>query len=180
LWAALRLSPSTSTVPAGLWHRPAPAAAGTLAAAPSSRRLAGSIPSCALESPHRQPVPPQRARRHRRRPGRQVRAGPGGWSILDNITLTVHEGTSVAIVGASGSGKTTLLGLLAGLDLPSRGRIALAGQDLSALDEEARAQLRARGRLRVPELPPAAGADRRRECRAAAGTGRTRRPGAGR
>lgn len=58
--------------------------------------------------------------------------------------MTVHEGTSVAIVGASGSGKTTLLGLLAGLDVPSRGRILLAGQDLGALDEEARARLRAR------------------------------------
>ena len=58
--------------------------------------------------------------------------------------MTVHEGTSVAIVGASGSGKTTLLGLLAGLDLPSRGRITLAGSELGALDEEARAQLRAR------------------------------------
>ena len=58
--------------------------------------------------------------------------------------MTVHEGESVAIVGASGSGKTTLLGLLAGLDLPSHGTIALAGADLSALDEEARAQLRAR------------------------------------
>ena len=71
--------------------------------------------------------------------------GPEGEvHILDNITLTVHEGTSAAIVGASGSGKTTLLGLLAGLDLPSRGRIALSGQDLGDLDEEARAQLRAR------------------------------------
>lgn len=58
--------------------------------------------------------------------------------------MTVHEGQSVAIVGASGSGKTTLLGLLAGLDLPSRGRITLAGASLSELDEEARAQLRAR------------------------------------
>ncbi len=58
--------------------------------------------------------------------------------------MTVHEGESVAIVGASGSGKTTLLGLLAGLDLPSKGRIALAGAELNDLDEEARAQLRAR------------------------------------
>ncbi|WP_312711455.1 ATP-binding cassette domain-containing protein, partial [Stenotrophomonas sp.] len=58
--------------------------------------------------------------------------------------MTVHEGESVAIVGASGSGKTTLLGLLAGLDLPSRGRITLAGESLDTLDEEARAQLRAR------------------------------------
>ncbi len=58
--------------------------------------------------------------------------------------MTVHEGQSVAIVGASGSGKTTLLGLLAGLDLPSRGQITLAGANLGELDEEARAQLRAR------------------------------------
>ncbi len=64
--------------------------------------------------------------------------------ILDNIDMTVHEGQSVAIVGASGSGKTTLLGLLAGLDLPSRGQITLAGSTLGELDEEARAQLRAR------------------------------------
>ncbi|RLK52044.1 putative ABC transport system ATP-binding protein [Stenotrophomonas rhizophila] len=58
--------------------------------------------------------------------------------------MTVHEGESVAIVGASGSGKTTLLGLLAGLDLPTHGTIALAGAELNTLDEEARAQLRAR------------------------------------
>lgn len=58
--------------------------------------------------------------------------------------MTVYEGESVAIVGASGSGKTTLLGLLAGLDLPSHGTIALAGAELNTLDEEARAQLRAR------------------------------------
>ncbi|WP_269077589.1 ABC transporter ATP-binding protein [Xanthomonas cannabis] len=60
------------------------------------------------------------------------------------MSLTVSEGDSIAIVGASGSGKTTLLGLLAGLDLPSRGNIALSGQDLGQLDEEARAALRAR------------------------------------
>ncbi|NIK00031.1 putative ABC transport system ATP-binding protein [Xanthomonas arboricola] len=58
--------------------------------------------------------------------------------------MTVSEGDSIAIVGASGSGKTTLLGLLAGLDLPSRGSIALSGQDLGQLDEETRAALRAR------------------------------------
>ncbi|MBB4722925.1 putative ABC transport system ATP-binding protein [Xanthomonas euvesicatoria] len=60
------------------------------------------------------------------------------------MSLTVSEGDSIAIVGASGSGKTTLLGLLAGLDLPSRGSIVLAGQDLGQLDEEARAALRSR------------------------------------
>ncbi|WP_326520196.1 ABC transporter ATP-binding protein [Xanthomonas arboricola] len=60
------------------------------------------------------------------------------------MSLTVSEGDSIAIVGASGSGKTTLLGLLAGLDLPSRGSIALSGQQLGQLGEEARAALRAR------------------------------------
>ncbi|WP_275126901.1 ABC transporter ATP-binding protein [Xanthomonas arboricola] len=64
--------------------------------------------------------------------------------MLDNVSLTVSEGDSIAIVGASGSGKTTLLGLLAGLDLPTRGSIALSGQDLGQLDEEARAALRSR------------------------------------
>ncbi len=72
-------------------------------------------------------------------------SGPEGTvHILDNIGLTIGEGDSVAIVGASGSGKTTLLGLLAGLDLPSRGRICVAGHELGQLDEEARAALRAR------------------------------------
>lgn len=76
--------------------------------------------------------------------GKSVHGPEGEVHILDNVSMTVHEGTSVAIVGASGSGKTTLLGLLAGLDLPSRGSITLAGSRLDALDEEARAQLRAR------------------------------------
>nr|WP_249404460.1 ATP-binding cassette domain-containing protein [Stenotrophomonas sp. CFBP 13724] len=76
--------------------------------------------------------------------GKSVHGPEGEVHILDNISMTVHEGTSVAIVGASGSGKTTLLGLLAGLDLPSRGSITLAGSVLGSLDEEARAQLRAR------------------------------------
>nr|WP_301541706.1 ATP-binding cassette domain-containing protein [Xanthomonas euvesicatoria] len=76
--------------------------------------------------------------------GKSVSGPEGTLHILDNVSLTVSEGDSIAIVGASSSGKTTLLGLLAGLDLPSRGSIALAGQDLGQLDEEARAALRAR------------------------------------
>ena len=76
--------------------------------------------------------------------GKSVAGPEGEVRILDGVDLTVDEGDSVAIVGASGSGKTTLLGLLAGLDLPTRGSIELAEQRLDALDEEARAALRAR------------------------------------
>lgn len=69
--------------------------------------------------------------------------GPDGrLTIFDRVSLEVARGDSLAIVGASGSGKTTLLGLLAGLDRPSSGTIALAGERLDRLDEEARARLR--------------------------------------
>jgi putative ABC transport system ATP-binding protein len=64
--------------------------------------------------------------------------------ILQDIALEVMPGEAVAIVGASGSGKSTLLGLLAGLDTPSSGRVRLDGIDLSGLDEDGRAALRAR------------------------------------
>lgn len=71
--------------------------------------------------------------------------GPDGrLLILDDVSLSVARGDSLAVVGESGSGKTTLLGLLAGLDRPSAGSIILAGQTLDALDEEARARLRRR------------------------------------
>ena len=65
-------------------------------------------------------------------------------TILHENSFFVRHGETVAIVGASGSGKSTLLGLLAGLDLPSRGEVILAGQALGALDEDARACLRGR------------------------------------
>lgn len=65
-------------------------------------------------------------------------------TILDDITLAINAGESVAITGPSGSGKSTLLGLLAGLDVPTRGEVWLDGQSLFTLDEEGRAALRAR------------------------------------
>ncbi|HNQ76347.1 MAG TPA: ATP-binding cassette domain-containing protein, partial [Pseudothauera hydrothermalis] len=68
--------------------------------------------------------------------------GQSRLDILSDIAFTVGPGESVAIVGASGSGKSTLLGLLAGLDVPTAGTVRLLGQDLFALDEDARAALR--------------------------------------
>lgn len=62
--------------------------------------------------------------------------------ILDQINLSIEAGESVAFTGASGSGKTTLLGLLAGLDVPSEGKVKLLEKDLSSLDEDQRASLR--------------------------------------
>jgi len=76
--------------------------------------------------------------------GKVVPSGDGTLSILHEISFAVTAGEAVAIVGASGSGKSTLLGLMAGLDLPSSGTVHLGGQDLAALDEDARAELRGR------------------------------------
>jgi putative ABC transport system ATP-binding protein len=64
--------------------------------------------------------------------------------ILHDINITINAGESVAITGSSGSGKSTLLGLLAGLDIASQGQVLLAGHDLGALNEDARAALRQR------------------------------------
>ena len=76
--------------------------------------------------------------------GKQVSSPEGTLAILADVTLDVRRGESVAVVGASGAGKSTLLALLAGLDEPTSGRVWLAGRELTALDEDGRAALRAR------------------------------------
>jgi len=71
-----------------------------------------------------------------------VDTSAGQLTILKGIDLEIKKSESVAIVGESGSGKSTLLGLLAGLDSPSHGSISLDGQEITVLDEEARARVR--------------------------------------
>ncbi len=73
---------------------------------------------------------------------KQVLSGDQPLTILHEVNFSVAAGDSLAIVGASGSGKSTLLGLLAGLDVPSSGRVLLNGADLFELDEDGRAGLR--------------------------------------
>jgi len=65
-------------------------------------------------------------------------------TLLAGIDFDIAAGESVAVLGASGAGKSTLLGLLAGLDLPTRGKVWLDSVDLSTLDEDGRAALRGR------------------------------------
>ncbi|MXS85402.1 ATP-binding cassette domain-containing protein [Nitrosomonas sp. HPC101] len=75
---------------------------------------------------------------------REVDTGGDRLTILQDINLQVSAGESIAVVGASGSGKSTLLGLLAGLDVPTRGTVFLDGEDIFKLDEDERASLRGR------------------------------------
>lgn len=75
---------------------------------------------------------------------KQVKDATGTLTILHEISFSLRQQESVAIVGASGSGKSTLLSILAGLDTPSAGSVHLAGEDLFALDEDARAAVRGR------------------------------------
>ena len=74
---------------------------------------------------------------------KQVSSPEGSLTILSNVSFAIDKGDSVAVVGASGAGKSTLLALLAGLDLPTEGEIWLDGVNLTNLDEDGRAAVRA-------------------------------------
>ena len=73
---------------------------------------------------------------------KQVTTPDHALTIVSNASFEVRAGEAIAILGASGSGKSTLLGLLAGLDVPTSGRVWIGTEDLFALDEDGRARLR--------------------------------------
>ena len=74
---------------------------------------------------------------------KEVSSPEGSLTILSDVSFSIAAGESVAIVGPSGAGKSTLLALLAGLDLPTKGNVILDGANLSELDEDGRARMRA-------------------------------------
>ena len=74
---------------------------------------------------------------------KQVSSPEGSLTILSEVDLTISAGESLAIVATSGAGKSTLLALLAGLDEPTSGQVWLNGTELTGLDEDGRAALRA-------------------------------------
>ncbi|MBI4866734.1 MAG: ABC transporter ATP-binding protein [Candidatus Wallbacteria bacterium] len=75
---------------------------------------------------------------------RQLPSGDRMLAVLDGVDLTIPTGQFACVVGPSGSGKSTLLGLVAGIDRPSAGTVAVAGQDYAALSEDALAAFRGR------------------------------------
>ncbi len=74
---------------------------------------------------------------------KQVSSPEGTLTILSDVSFDIQRGESVAVVGPSGAGKSTLLALLAGLDLPSSGHVTLNAKNLSELNEDGRARMRA-------------------------------------
>ncbi|MET3527337.1 ABC transporter ATP-binding protein [Phenylobacterium koreense] len=67
---------------------------------------------------------------------------PGGRVLFERLNLELAPGEFIAIMGESGVGKSTLLNLIAGLDAPDRGQVAIDGVDIARLDEDARTRLR--------------------------------------
>ena len=79
--------------------------------------------------------------------------GSQNLTVLSNLSLDVHEGDFIALMGPSGSGKSTLLNLLGGLDQPTSGRVVIEGVDLSTLSIATLTDWRAaNGRIYFPVL----------------------------
>lgn len=74
----------------------------------------------------------------------KVRKRFGSLEVLKGLSFRVTPGSWASLTGPSGSGKTTLLGILAGLESPDEGSVKINGVDLATLDEDARADFRAR------------------------------------
>ena len=77
-----------------------------------------------------------------------LRSPAGPVNILQNVTLTVPQGETIALTGPSGSGKSSLLMVAAGLERPSSGRVTVAGTDITRMGEDAAARFR-RGRVGI-------------------------------
>ena len=76
--------------------------------------------------------------------GKLFRQGGQQLEVLRRVNLEVKRGERVAIVGSSGAGKSTLLHLLGGLDIPSRGKVEVGGQNMTRMSNAARGRLRNR------------------------------------
>ena len=75
--------------------------------------------------------------------GKSVITPDGRLDILTAVDVSIKSADTVAVIGESGSGKSTLLALLAGLDTPTAGEVAIAGNNISNMDEDQRAEIRA-------------------------------------